>query len=50
MWILGTAWMVTSLLVDEMFSLDTDSDLVEIVPRLSLPLLIKSNCEKVHET
>lgn len=45
----GTAWMVTSL-VEEMFSLETDSDLVEIVPRLSLPLLIKINCEKVQGT
>lgn len=35
--------MEISLLVDEMFSLDTESDLreAEIVPRLSLPLLME---------
>lgn len=38
--------MEISLFVDVMFSLDTDSDLIEfteIVPRLSLPLLMKIN-------
>lgn len=43
--IVGTAWMETSL-VDEMFSLDTDSDLREIVPRLSLPLWMKINGQR----
>lgn len=37
--------MDTSL-VDEMFSLQTDSALTEIVPRLSLPLFIGINGEE----
>jgi hypothetical protein len=39
---MGIAWIDTSL-VDEIFSLETDSDLLEIVPRLSLPLNVKIN-------
>lgn len=41
----GTAWIETSF-VEEMFSLETDSDLTEMVPRLSLPLLMEINEEK----
>jgi hypothetical protein len=41
---MGMACMETSL-VDEIFSLHTESDLTEIVPRLSLPLLMKINDE-----
>lgn len=41
-WIIGTAWIDTSF-VEEIFSLDIDSDLRDIVPRLSLPLYIKIN-------
>lgn len=43
--IIGTACIDTSL-VDDIFSLETDSDLREIVPRLSLPLLMVIYCEK----
>lgn len=43
--IIGTACIDTSL-VDDIFSLETDSDLREIVPRLSLPLLMEIDEEK----
>lgn len=43
--IIGTACIDTSL-VDDIFSLETDSDLREIVPRLSLPLSTVIYCEK----
>ena len=40
-WCIGNGWIEISLFVDEMFSLETDSDFTWIVPKLSLPLLIK---------
>jgi hypothetical protein len=41
---MGMACIETSL-VDDIFSLHTESDLTEIVPRLSLPLMMEINEE-----